>query len=269
MVRLINLTNKTSVSSTKIWADGDNQDGLRPNSIIVNLYADGTLTATKTVTEAEGWAYSFTGLLKYKAGSVITYTVDETAIEGYIKEVSGYNITNLRAINVPGTVVWNNDHSSTRPSSVTITLYKNGTVYKTVVVTTNDEGNRSFNFTDLPKCENGTEITYTVTQNNLSSYTTVVNESIVNGVKTFRIVNTYVPPKSPTTTETVTKTAARQVKVTCTDEGKVWDEAKGMCVVSKKTSYKVPRTATSTTNYGFISIITLAATALFYNLRNR
>ncbi|MDQ8836166.1 Cna B-type domain-containing protein, partial [Streptococcus ruminantium] len=41
-----NITNSytpstTSVKVNKVWKDKDNQDGLRPTSIIVNLLADG------------------------------------------------------------------------------------------------------------------------------------------------------------------------------------------------------------------------------------
>ena len=49
----------TSVSGSKTWNDADDQDGKRPENIKVNLLADGSVYATKTVTEAENWEYSF------------------------------------------------------------------------------------------------------------------------------------------------------------------------------------------------------------------
>lgn len=42
------------ISGTKTWDDADNQDGMRPQSITVNLLADGQKVAEKQVTEADG-----------------------------------------------------------------------------------------------------------------------------------------------------------------------------------------------------------------------
>ena len=91
----------TDISGTKTWDDADNQDGMRPQSITVNLLADGQKVAEKQVTEADGWAYSFTGMTKNKAGQAIDYTVTEDAVEGYAATVAGFDITNTH---VPGTV---------------------------------------------------------------------------------------------------------------------------------------------------------------------
>ncbi|MEL1196647.1 Cna B-type domain-containing protein, partial [Staphylococcus epidermidis] len=40
---------KTSVSGQKTWSDHDNQDGVRPDEITVNLLADGKKVDSKTV----------------------------------------------------------------------------------------------------------------------------------------------------------------------------------------------------------------------------
>ncbi|MCY7082333.1 Spy0128 family protein, partial [Streptococcus oralis] len=54
---------KTSVSVKKAWDDKDNQDGKRPASVTVKLLADGQDTGkTLELTEANGWAGSFTDL---------------------------------------------------------------------------------------------------------------------------------------------------------------------------------------------------------------
>ena len=47
----------TSVSGTKTWSDDDDQDGKRPESITVNLLADGTKVDSMTVTAEENWKY--------------------------------------------------------------------------------------------------------------------------------------------------------------------------------------------------------------------
>ncbi|WP_018371795.1 Cna B-type domain-containing protein, partial [Streptococcus massiliensis] len=72
---------------TKKWDDNDNQDGKRPKEITVHLMktVDGVKTkvATKVVTEADSWKYTFTNLPKYEAGKEITYSVEEDKVEGY------------------------------------------------------------------------------------------------------------------------------------------------------------------------------------------
>ena len=57
---------KISVAGTKTWNDANNQDGKRPESITVNLFADGKKVKSQTITEADGWRYVFDNLDKYK-----------------------------------------------------------------------------------------------------------------------------------------------------------------------------------------------------------
>ena len=59
---------KTSVTGTKTWNDADNQDGIRPEKIVVRLYANGKEVASQEVTEATEWKYAFNDLDKYEAG---------------------------------------------------------------------------------------------------------------------------------------------------------------------------------------------------------
>ncbi|WP_128738392.1 Cna B-type domain-containing protein, partial [Lederbergia galactosidilytica] len=84
----------TEVAGKKTWDDANNQDGLRPEKITVNLLANGEKIDSVEVTERDDWKYSFTDLAKYKEGEEITYTVDEEAVEGYEKNIDGFNITN-------------------------------------------------------------------------------------------------------------------------------------------------------------------------------
>ncbi|MGC3218371.1 Cna B-type domain-containing protein, partial [Pseudomonas aeruginosa] len=79
---------------TKTWNDNDNQDGKRPDSIVVNLLANGKKVASQEVTAANNWAYQFTDLPQYENGQLITYTVSEDAVDSYSTSINGYNITN-------------------------------------------------------------------------------------------------------------------------------------------------------------------------------
>lgn len=91
----------TTVSGTKTWKDNDDQDGKRPDSIKVNLLANGKVVQIKTVTASDNWKYSFTNLPEFENGQKITYTVTENAVAGYTSTVDGYNITNTHNPTTP------------------------------------------------------------------------------------------------------------------------------------------------------------------------
>ncbi|WP_156469091.1 Spy0128 family protein, partial [Streptococcus sp. DD04] len=88
---------ETNVSVTKVWDDGNNQDGLRPTKIIVNLLADGVKVDSKEIEAAAdgSWTATFTGLAKYKNGQEIQYTVTEEAVDGYIPEITADTATSF------------------------------------------------------------------------------------------------------------------------------------------------------------------------------
>ena len=186
------------VTGTKTWDDNNDQDGKRPDSITVNLLANGTVVDTKTVTADDNWTYAFSDLDQYDAdGNEIAYTVSEEMVDGYTTVVDGYNITNTHAsetTEVSGTKTWddNDDQDGKRPDSITVNLLANGTVVDTKTVTADD--NWSYSFTDLPKYDNGNEITYTVTEDTVADYTTTYDG--------YNITNSYTPGE---TSITVTK----------------------------------------------------------------
>lgn len=87
-------TNKETVniSGSKVWNDDGDRDGMRPESITVRLHADGTEKEARTVTAADGWEWSFDGLVKYDStdGHEISYTVEEVDVPaGYESKVTG------------------------------------------------------------------------------------------------------------------------------------------------------------------------------------
>jgi len=101
VIKIIDKMEKTSVSGTKTWKDNNNQDGIRPSSITVNLLANGQQVASKTVSASDNWQYSFDNLAAYANGQKITYTVTENAVAGYTSTVDGYNITNTHNPTTP------------------------------------------------------------------------------------------------------------------------------------------------------------------------
>ena len=96
-----NADTTTTISGTKTWNDNNNQDGIRPSSITVNLLANGRQVASKTVSASDNWQYSFDNLAAYANGQKITYTVTEDAVAGYTSTVDGYNITNTHNPTTP------------------------------------------------------------------------------------------------------------------------------------------------------------------------
>ena len=184
-------TTTTSVNGRKTWVDYNNQDNTRPESITVNLLADGTKVQDAVVAAEDDWSYSFKNLPKYNENNeLITYTVTEDPVEKYTTTINGYNITNVytTTTSVNGTKTWidENNQDKERPDNITVNLLANGTEVQDVVVTA--ENNWSYSFTDLPKYdENNKLIEYTISEDSVEQYQTTISG--------YDITNTYVPKK--------------------------------------------------------------------------
>ena len=76
---------KTSLTVTKNWEDANNQDGLRPKKIKVQLYAGDEKVGQAVELSADNkWTHTFSDLDEKKAGQVINYTVKEIDVpKGY------------------------------------------------------------------------------------------------------------------------------------------------------------------------------------------
>ncbi|MDE6375805.1 MAG: Cna B-type domain-containing protein, partial [Ligilactobacillus sp.] len=190
-----NITNSytpatTSISGTKTWSDNDNQDGKRPDSITINLLANGKKVDSQKVSVATNWAYHFDNLPQYENGQVITYTVSENTVDGYSTSVNGYNITNFytpEKVDVKATKNWddNDNQDGKRPSSITVNLLADGKKINSQKVAATADGTWTASFTDLPKYKDGKEIKYTVTEEAVEEYETIIND--------FTIINKYIP----------------------------------------------------------------------------
>ncbi len=66
---------KTSVTVTKAWDDANNQDGIRTDSVKVQLYANGEPTGDAVELSADNqWTHTWTDLFQKEGGQDITYT---------------------------------------------------------------------------------------------------------------------------------------------------------------------------------------------------
>lgn len=159
---------KVDVSGSKTWTDNNDQDGIRPESITVLLLADGVKAAEKTVTEADGWSWTFEDLPKYKAGVEIVYAIEEIAVGGYEAVVTGFDVENTH---IPGSVsktvtkVWddNNNQDGLRPESITVQLKANDENLGGAVVL-NAENNWTYTWNNLDKMKDGQEVKYDVVE---------------------------------------------------------------------------------------------------------
>ena len=198
-----------TVSVVKIWDDENNQDGIRPSLIQVTLTGSDGSTHNAAITKNDGWTYQFKDLPQYKNGVKIDYTLQEADSNPYTYEIvkgsDGYSFTITNnyvpaAVNVLVTTIWNDDNNrdGIRAKETVITLQgSNGKVYQHIVT---DKDSFATVFEDVPKFfDEGKEVVYTVTQNEVDGYTT----NVANTDKyTFQIMNTHEPEKLA---KTVTK----------------------------------------------------------------
>ncbi|MGX7150167.1 Cna B-type domain-containing protein [Enterococcus ureasiticus] len=195
---------KTSVTVTKVWDDNNDQDGLRPSSIKVQLYGDGKAIGNEVeLTSTSKWTHTWRELDEKANGKAIEYTVKEISkVDGYTtviedKDKSNIIITNSHTpgnTEIKGTKIWEDkdNQDGKRPEKITVNLLANGVLKESKEVSAAD--NWAYSFTNLPKYEEGEEVVYTITENAVPDYTTEINGN--------NLINRYAPGK---TSVTVTK----------------------------------------------------------------
>ena len=194
----------TTVSGTKTWKDNDDQDGKRPDSIKVNLLANGKVVQSKTVKASDNWKYSFTNLPEFENGKKISYTVTEDQVKDYSTTVNGYNLTNSYTpakTSVSVAKAWNdnNNQDGSRPNEVKVQLYANGEKSGNEV-TLNAANKWTHTWTELAEKSNKKTVQYSVKEvGTVKGYTSSVNGKNGN----FIVTNTHTPS---TTTVSGTKT---------------------------------------------------------------
>lgn len=157
-------TKKIDITVTKNWVrqDGDIATGTEAT---VHLFANNIEVGSVTLTEANGWTYTFTNLDQADSSGDIEYTLSEDPIEGYVTEISGdaasgFIVSNIISVTVSVSKIY--DGGTTIPSSVIIKLKINGALSnQSLVLSANT--NWAGSFTNLPKYDvEGNLITYDV-----------------------------------------------------------------------------------------------------------
>lgn len=272
-----NLTNsytpgKTSVTVSKVWDDANNQDGLRPDKVTVQLYADDEKSGSEVTLSAEnGWAYTWSDLALKAKGKDIAYIVKEVSeVEGYTSDVSGDQVTGFTITNrhkvaetaVSGQKTWEdkNDQDGLRPDSIEVQLYANGEKSGDVVVLSKDN-NWTYIWNELDLKADKKEIVYSVSEiSDVKGYQKTVS-SVKNGQAL--IINHHVPTK-PEGSEQTPPTPPNS-----TEDKKSSDKAPKLVKDIKKAIGKVlPSTGENSSILGFIGVGILALLA-YYIIKRR
>ena len=184
------------VKATVKWADGDNKDGVRPETVSLQLKADGENSGDViTVNEKSNWTKTWSGLGEYKAGQKVTYTVEVVGLkggeDGYTSEVTGdattgftVTATHVPAVaNVTASIAWDDadNQDAIRPSLVEAELYAGDmSTGKKVKLTADNKWTAAFGEMDLKK--DGKEIAYTLVATKVDGYTCTVEGSAAKGL---------------------------------------------------------------------------------------
>ena len=184
------------VKATVVWADGNNRDGVRPETVSLQLKADGeNLGDVITVNEKSKWTKTWTGLGEYKAGKEVVYTVEVVGLkggeDGYTAEITGDAGTGftITATHVPAvaeikaSVNWDDaeNQDAIRPEFVEAELYAGDvSTGKKVKLTADNKWTASFGEMDLKK--DGKTIAYTLVATKVDGYDCAVEGSATKGL---------------------------------------------------------------------------------------
>ena len=184
-----------SIETTKKWSDNDNQDGKRPDSVTVHLYANGKDTGKSAILSADNdWKFDWTATFDDispvdSQGAPVVYTFVEDEVPGYALSVdktvsngaNSFTLTNKHTpekISLPVNKKWDDgdDAAGARPDNITLNLYREGELCRTQVVKPDASGAWSYAFTGLDKYKNGAEIDYSVEEEPVPGYIATYGE---------------------------------------------------------------------------------------------
>ena len=178
-ISIIDPSETISVSSTAVWEDEDNQDGIRPDFVDVQLYADNIPNGDPVRLNVENnWTSVWNDLPKYISGSPVSYSVkDVTNTDGYTISSEGSPETGFSLIythapdktSVHGSVVWEDDDNidSLRPDTVTINLYADENKIDSTTVSADSDW--TFTFENIDKNRGGKPVPYTISEDPVES----------------------------------------------------------------------------------------------------
>lgn len=223
-VRMQDKPDTTAVKVSKVWNDGDNQDGLR-GDVTFKLWksVDGRSTdmnLDKTLKAGQSTEVGWENLPVKEGGKDVHYYVTEVStLDGYTStcerqktdgtweacmsdysDSTQYRFTNTHTpetTQVKVNKVWNDNNNSDniRLDNVTVQLVADGNPVADKTAILNEINNWSASFTDLPKYANGRQIAYTVkeisTQGGYS--VAITSNETEDGTFSYTVTNTHTP----------------------------------------------------------------------------
>ncbi len=218
----------------KVWDDKLNQDGIRPDSVVIYLHRtengseENTVIDTVALSAANGWQYSWKDLPEHYFNDEdeqvdYAYSVTEKAVPKYetiISDVDENGVWTVTNTYIPETTsltvkkIWddNNNQDNLRPEAITVHILSNGILrenteevqYTAEITAAGNNGEVkasesgsnewTYTFENLPVYDRGHRINYSVTEAAVDGYSASINGHT--------ITNSYTPGK---TSVTVTK----------------------------------------------------------------
>ena len=196
---------RVNITVEKVWDDNNNNDGIRPESILVQLYANDKASGNPVTLNSENnWKHTYQNLSKLDAsGKEIKYTIKEVEVPtGYDATINDYTITNKhidekRSIKIDK--VWDdaNNKDKIRPTSIKVQIYADGEEYGNVITISGDT-DWTYTAVDLPKYKNGKEIHYTIKEVEVPpNYTATITGDMDQGFVVKNFHEPEVPPPTP------------------------------------------------------------------------
>ena len=200
----------TNLVINKAWSDKDNQDGIRPDKITVEINGSDGFTKTVELTANGEWKATLDNLPTYVNKTKVTYSVKEVKVDGYTTAIAepviiGNTITfNITNTHTPTTTelsvnkIWNdnNDQDGLRTDIEVQLVSRDNENRETVIetVTLTADKNWSHTFTNLLKHKDGVLVNYDVKEiTEIPGYTSNKTGDMNNG---FVITNTHTPEKT-------------------------------------------------------------------------
>ena len=211
-----------NINVTKNWVDDDNRDGVRPDSVQVQLTRNGQPYGdVVTLNDGNKWKHSFEYLEKTEPnGTPIDWSVQEVNVpEGYTFSISmgltdkgdidatATNTHEIDRVSGAGTKTWTDETNgtATRPKSITVNLFADGKKIQSKTVTPDISGNWTYDFGNLPKNVRVDGVThpivYTVTEDYVEGYVPEYADG-----QNLNVVNKYYPYGDITLTKSATDT---------------------------------------------------------------
>lgn len=135
-ITLTHNTDTTSIDATVYWNDNGNQDGERPQSVQVQLYANGKKVVGKTLElngDGDIWTGAFTDLPIFQNGQKVDYTIqaNDNVVKKYSALTAGMNLYLSRDVATADMSVSfrfddGDNADGARPEALYLTLTANG-----------------------------------------------------------------------------------------------------------------------------------------------